>query len=105
VPSTFPGFGAADLFDEAVVKKPAYLGVVAALSESNATKAGAIFKPVNGTTNAVATGTRNIVSTGTGLSSPRATGLFTGNGVAKYNPLKYSSLWQLSLFLTYVLFC
>ncbi|KAH8594466.1 glycoside hydrolase superfamily [Bisporella sp. PMI_857] len=69
VPSTFTGFGAADLFDEEIVRKPAYFGVVAALAGSatsvgtNRTRVDTISRPSNGTTsgspNAISNGTRS----------------------------------------------
>lgn len=57
VPSTFPGTGSACLFDENLVRKPAYYGVVAALTGSNTTNItqGVFFQTSNGTNSSFGT--------------------------------------------------
>lgn len=76
MPSTFSGFGAADLFDETVTRKPAYFGVVAALSGAkNATRVNLKVEPSsssNGTTNGSSNGTAS-------GASPSPTIAFTGS--------------------------
>ncbi|TVY84679.1 Endo-1,4-beta-xylanase D, partial [Lachnellula suecica] len=86
VPSTFPGTGAACLFDENLVRKPAYFGVVAAFtgSSTNSTNAVASTNLSNATTQGVFSQTANGTNSSiANPSSPASRPNFTSSAVVK----------------------
>ena len=104
VPSTFTGFGAADLFDETVKPKPAYSGAASALTGSNTTNNGfgAIFRTGNETLNG-----GRIVEIGTATGSlPKSTSIpFTSAGISSAHLAKYMLSYLLVLLPACLLFC
>ena len=82
VPSTFPGFGAADLFDANLTRKAAYFGSVAALQSSSHTSLG------NGSTSRTSSSntssiTLNKTSPSTAHANPATQASTSGNGRAQ----------------------
>ena len=107
VPSTFMGFGSADLFDETVKPKPAYSGVAAGFTSSNTTSNGlaAIFKTGNKTLNG---GEFVEIGTATGtLSSPKATStnLFISAGTKSAHLLRDTFSYLFVLLPAYLILC